>query len=40
MNRLGLAAAVAATVFALTLRQDISVATAATSTHAKHRRDL
>ncbi len=32
MNRLGLAAAVAATVFAITLRQDIGVATAATST--------
>ena len=32
MNRLGLAAALAATVFALTLHQDMGVATAATST--------
>jgi carboxyl-terminal processing protease len=32
MNRFGLAAAVAATVFSLTLRQDIGVATAAPST--------
>jgi carboxyl-terminal processing protease len=32
MNRLGLAAAVAATVFALTLHQDMGIATAATST--------
>ncbi|HEX3881706.1 MAG TPA: S41 family peptidase [Stellaceae bacterium] len=33
MNRLGLAAAVAATVFALTLRQDIGVASAATNSN-------
>jgi carboxyl-terminal processing protease len=32
MNRLGLAAAIAATVFALTLHQDMGTATAATST--------
>jgi carboxyl-terminal processing protease len=33
MNRLGLAAAIAATVFAVTLRQDMGAASAATNTH-------
>src|SRR6185312_3740015 len=33
MNRLGLSAAIAATVFAVTLRQDMGAASAATNTH-------